>query len=343
MESTTSVVTQQEDEKGRAPSTYEGDIGLRGDKLDPELQDSLRQIVVQFEQEEYTNWRYQYQKFAYADFFYKGSQNLYWNFGTDSWQEPTGADYKRAGYDEGQIYHYPVNFYEAGEANSVVSLIAEGLKNSLSIREREIDVELSRMNLREVDARSEIKAELSAFYDLTGVSDPNLPYRSDTRDLFESSWDDLRRSPRNRGVTFTVSVPVWDWGVNKAEVERSKASLRSTELRQEEEHKTIERTIRDVVERVREAKRRLNVLEKSQEVAQKSFEMSLERFDNGVITSRELALERNSLTTTKTSYLNAYISYQLAVAGLKRTTLYDFENDRELVNSPPRSPSLAKQ
>ncbi|KKN36124.1 hypothetical protein LCGC14_0776680 [marine sediment metagenome] len=113
MESTTSVVTQQEDEKGREPSTYEGDIGLRGDKLDPELQNSLREIVVQFEQEEYTNWRYQYAKFAYADFFYKGSQNLYWDYGRDSWREPTGSDYKRAGYDEGEIYHYPVNFYEA--------------------------------------------------------------------------------------------------------------------------------------------------------------------------------------------------------------------------------------
>ncbi|MCB7129860.1 MAG: hypothetical protein J3T61_10030, partial [Candidatus Brocadiales bacterium] len=112
------------DEKGRPPSTYEGDIGLRGDKLDPELQQSLRQIIGQFEQEEYYNWRYQYAKFALADYFYRGIQNVFWDYGRDGWREPTGSDYKRAGYDEGEIYHYPVNFYEA-MAESIMAVLGQ--------------------------------------------------------------------------------------------------------------------------------------------------------------------------------------------------------------------------
>jgi len=110
---TYSGVSQQEDEKGRAPSSYEGEIGLRGDQLPKELQDSLRQIVRQFEQEEYYNWRYQYAKFALADFYYRGIQNVFFDYARDSYREPTAQDYAQVGYDQGEIYHYPVNFYSA--------------------------------------------------------------------------------------------------------------------------------------------------------------------------------------------------------------------------------------
>ena len=48
--------------------------------------------------------------------------------------------------------------------------------------------------------------------------------------------------------------------------------------------------------------------------------------NNGDITSQELALNRDRLTDAKTSYLNAYIDYRLAIADLKRKTLMDFES-----------------
>jgi len=205
-----------------------------------------------------------------------------------------------------------------------------GLANRTEIRESEIDVALSEINLTQVDADREISAELNAYYDFTGRSDSDLAYNTGTADLFNSSWDDLERRPANRGVTFTVDIPIWDWGVNKAEVESAKASLRRNELQVEEERKDIVNSVKEAVRQVKTAESRLQVLERSQEVAQKTYDISLERFSNGVITSLDLAQDNRSLSSAKLQYLSAYISYKLAVADLKRKTLYDFETDKPL-------------
>ena len=99
----------------------------------------------------------------------------------------------------------------------------------------------------------------------------------------------------------------------------------------DDEKVTVEREIKDVVARVREAENRLSVLEKSQKLAERSYEISLARFDNGDITAQNLALDRDRLNQARSAYLDAYIDYQTAVADLKRKTLYDFENDRSLI------------
>jgi outer membrane protein len=67
-------------------------------------------------------------------------------------------------------------------------------------------------------------------------------------------------------------------------------------------------------------------------VAQRAFDISLERFNNGDITSQELALNRNRLVQAKTSYLSAYVDYKLSVADLRRKTMWDFAADRSLVD-----------
>lgn len=206
-----------------------------------------------------------------------------------------------------------------------------GLANRSEIREQAIERRLQEIELSRTDARSEFKAELSAYYDLSGVSDAALPYSTNTRELFRSSWEDLQDRPKNRGVLFSVSMPLWDSGVNGAEVAAARARLDQAVLNLENERTTVEREIKDVVARVREAESRLEVLEKSQRLAERGYEISLARFDNGDITAQELALDRSRLTQARGAFLDAYIDYQIAVADLKRKTLYDFENDRSLV------------
>ena len=206
------------------------------------------------------------------------------------------------------------------------------LTNRSEIRENEIDVELAKISVKQADARSEIKGELVASYDLTGISDPTLPYGSSVRRLWDSSLDDLDRRPNNRSIVFNLSVPLWDWGVNAAEVAEARAELQSRELDLIEQKKTIIREVRAVVGELKEAENRLHVLEKQEKVAQKAFDISVERFNNGDITSQDLALDRNRLVTARSSYLEAFIDFKIALADLKRKTMWDFENNKSLVN-----------
>ncbi|MDP2982437.1 MAG: TolC family protein [Candidatus Latescibacter sp.] len=206
--------------------------------------------------------------------------------------------------------------------------ITEGLKNRSEVREGEISIEQGKMNIRDIASNNQINGVVSAFYDFSGVSDSSLPFSTGPGDLFNSSWDDMQRRPRNRGVTFTLNVPIWDWGVNEARVTSAQAQLQNTQLRLEDTKKTIERGIKDSVSRVRDAESRIQILQKRQEIAQKSYDISLERFNIGEIKADDLAQDRNRLNSAKMAYLGAYISYQLAAADLKRNTLFDFETGK---------------
>jgi outer membrane protein len=209
--------------------------------------------------------------------------------------------------------------------------VAHGRRHRAEIREDEIDRRLAAISLMQTRANNAISGEVSAYYDRTGVSDPEFPYETYMDELLNSSLMDLRRRPRNLGVRFSLKVPIWDWGTSDAEVLAARAFLQQREVNLEEQQQAVARDIRSVIARLREAEGRLEVLKKSEGVAQRSYDINLARFENGDITARELSDAHESLTRARQSYLDAYIQYQLAVADLKRRTLYDFENDKSLV------------
>ena len=203
--------------------------------------------------------------------------------------------------------------------------IEQASRNRLEIYEAELDIKLQKIQLDRAERVRELKGNISAYYDITGVSTLG---EGSIRQLFESSFDNFVDRPPNRGITFTLSYPIFDWGRGSARKQQEQANLRETELSYENTKVTIVREVRDVVRSVEEAKNRLKINEKNQQVAQRSYEISRMRFENGDITSQELGVEQERLATTQLNYLDAYITYQLAVADLKRKTLWDFQNNR---------------
>jgi len=132
-------------------------------------------------------------------------------------------------------------------------------------------------------------------------------------------------------VAFTLSVPIWDSGVNGAEVAGARAALERTELDRDEQQRRVVLEVNAALTALRESRGRLEVLGRSVELAGRSLEISVQRFDNGDITSQELALDRDRLTQARMAYLDAFIEYQLAGADLKRQTLYDFVRGEALL------------
>ena len=107
-----------------------------------------------------------------------------------------------------------------------------------------------------------------------------------------------------------------------------KVLIRDRKLYLENKRNEIIQEVRDVVRSVKEAKNRLKIYQESQEVTDLTYRISKMRFENGDINSQELALEQERLAESQLAYLNAFITYQLAIADLKRKTLWDFENGK---------------
>ncbi|MCL4540350.1 MAG: TolC family protein [Bacteroidetes bacterium] len=203
-----------------------------------------------------------------------------------------------------QLDYKPVNI-DLNEA------IDYALASRKELANAKADIALSRLSVDEISSQGNVTAEISANYGIN--KDANL---------FQEIYHDFAGS---RSVTFTVKVPVLDWGENRREVESAEASLKEYELIYENNKEQIKKEIIEIVNRINFAKARVEALSKSVAVAQKSYDISIQRFQAGTITSSDLQQMQLRLTDAKTNSLNALIDYKLALADLKRKTLHDFE------------------
>ena len=202
------------------------------------------------------------------------------------------------------------------------------LKNRTEIRERDIAIEQQEMSIRQRKAEGMVRGYFDAYVQKTGTSmgDIDTPYGRTIR----NSATDFADRPINYGVGITVSVPLLDWGENKARVRAAEARQRQNYLAKEELERTIETEIRNSVAQLNNNLKRLQLLEKNVAIAEKSFAITLQRFTDGDIDSQTLALERNRLNSAYRNHLSAYIAYQLSLADIMRKTLYDFEKGEEI-------------
>jgi len=204
----------------------------------------------------------------------------------------------------------------------------EALKNRLEIGEADLQIRLQEIEVDRAGRVREFKGSVSAYYDLTGVSTLGT---GTTGELFDSSFDNFIERPPNRGISLTFSYPVFDWGRGKSRVQQETVDLRKAELDRENLIRDIENGVRDTTRRVTESLNRLQIHEKNQDVARRSLDISTLRFENGDITSQDLAQVQERLAETQLQYLDAFIAYQLALNDLKRKTLWDFKNNRSYV------------
>lgn len=202
--------------------------------------------------------------------------------------------------------------------------VREGIKNRLEISESQIDIELQKIQIDRAKGEREFKGSISGFYDITGVS---TLASGNVGDLFESSLRNAEHRPANKGITFTISYPISDWGRGKARLQKEKVELLNRKLSLDNLKNSIILEIRDIVRRFVENKNKLEVHQKNQELARRNYKIMELRFENGDISSQELAIERERLSSIQIAYLDSYISYQLALANLKRKTMWDFQNN----------------
>jgi outer membrane protein TolC len=203
--------------------------------------------------------------------------------------------------------------------------INQGLLNRMELSEAQYDIDLQKIQSDRAKREGRIKGTISAYYDLTGVSTLN---GGSTGALFNSSIDNIRVRPPNRSIVFTIAIPVVDWGRSKSMYKRENYNLEAKKLILENVKSTIIKEIRDIVRTVEESRNSLSTYEKNKEVSVRSYKISQLRFSNGELTSQQLGVEQERLSQVQLEYLNAYITYQMTLADLKRKTMWDFQNNR---------------
>lgn len=192
--------------------------------------------------------------------------------------------------------------------------LQEALQRRTELRTDEIDIELSRISVKETDALREIKGQLNLSYGI-------FKRDSSLTKAFKNFIDD-------RSVTLSLTIPLWDWNRNSYQVQAAKANLESNRLVQKNRIENIKQEIRAAVRNLHSAQQRIDITKRSEELAEKSYKISLLKFENGDLSSQDLALEQNRLTQSRVNSLSAIIDYKQALSDLRRKTLWDFEKNQ---------------
>jgi outer membrane protein TolC len=158
------------------------------------------------------------------------------------------------------------------DPNKAVEL---ALINRLEIRDREIQIELQKLQISWQKSQGLPQASLEASWDRTGIS--NIGISDAFSKSLSGSWDNLMDRPSNYMVGLRISIPVIDWGRNKRLVRAAEARQKQFNLAKEDEERGIEVEVRNLVANLQTTLKRLQLLERNVSVAEKSFSITLER------------------------------------------------------------------
>lgn len=193
------------------------------------------------------------------------------------------------------------------------------LKQRLELRQQQISIENSQFGLITASAYNEFKGNVSVAVGLSGDN-------KSVGNIYQKPTD-------NEDVLLKLEIPLWDWGERKSKIKAAEASLQISELDFENEKIDIVFNIRQTYRNLQNLVYQIEIAEKSVENAQLTYQLNLEKYENGDLTSMDLSLYQNQLSSKKNELTNALINYKLELLNLKIQTLWDFETGKSIV--PP--------
>lgn len=195
--------------------------------------------------------------------------------------------------------------------------IAYAIHQRMELRQNEIDIETSRMSLVQTKDDDKINGTVDLSVGLFG-NDKNFGQ------IYDASTD-------NESVALSFNIPIWDWGARKSRIKIAENTVKSSEISFDQEKVSIELEIRQTYRNLKNLIYQIDIAKKNVENAQKTYELNLEKYENGDLTSMDLSLYQNQLSTQKNSLTSALINYKLGLLNLKIQTLWDFETGKSVL------------
>ncbi|MDR1562248.1 MAG: TolC family protein [Dysgonamonadaceae bacterium] len=195
--------------------------------------------------------------------------------------------------------------------------VEHAFASRLELRRREIEAKLSEYSLIVEKEKNRFNGKVGLSLGLTG-NDP----------VFGDMYSKPTQSP-SVGVTFTV--PIFDWGENRARVKAKELEIKSQELEAGEERIDIVMYIRQECRALRNLQTQVEIAEQNIINAQLTYDLNMVRYRNGDLSGMGFVQFQTQLTSAKNDYTNALIKYKESLLRLKILSLYDFERNVEVV------------
>lgn len=176
--------------------------------------------------------------------------------------------------------------------------------------------------------RQLIEAEQSVAQARTGVGpsvqlDASYGIRGSDLNLQDAYGNTIPTQRLNAGV----SIPITNWGRNKAQMKIATSNKDLTELQVDNQRLRFEQEVINQVNQFNFRKREFVIASKSDAIGQKQFDIAYKRYLIGKIDITDLNIALQGKDQAKRSYLRAMRNYWVDYYVLRQLTLYDFDND----------------
>jgi outer membrane protein len=189
--------------------------------------------------------------------------------------------------------------------------LAYALENRMELRQRAIDIERSQFELIRTKALNEFKGAVALSLGVFGDNEraPKI-------------YDVPSVNPR---VAISFSIPIFDWGENRARMDAANTSREIRKIDLEIEKNDIIINIRKVYRNLQNLENQISIAEQNVKNATLTYDLNLERYKNGDLTSIDLNRFQSQLSEKKSTLADALINYKIELLNLKILSLYNFE------------------
>jgi outer membrane protein len=192
-----------------------------------------------------------------------------------------------------------------------------GLENRMELRQRAIDIERSQFELIRTKALNEFKGAVALSLGVFGDN--------------ERAPEVYKVPAVNPRIAISFSIPIFDWGENKARMDAANASREIKKVDLEVEKNDITINIRKAYRNLQNLENQILIAEQNVKNATLTYDLNLERYKNGDLTSIDLNRFQSQLSEKKSAYADALINYKIELLNLKILSLYDFETQQPVI------------
>jgi outer membrane protein TolC len=127
-----------------------------------------------------------------------------------------------------------------------------------------------------------------------------------------------------------IDIPLVQWGRAKANVAAAQAQAEQVSIQVEQDRRTLEWSVRNEVRQFTLQSQNMVIASKADTIAQRRFEVARARYMIGKIDITNLQISQNEKDNARSSYMQTLRDYWVGYYRLRRATLFDFRENRQV-------------
>lgn len=193
---------------------------------------------------------------------------------------------------------------------NVQDVLQKALDNTSYSPTQQLTVLRSKKNLAQVKATNGLQVQLSSEIGFT-----------QTANDFASAYSQLKD---NEIIGLSVSLPIFDWGLNKGKIKMAEAQMEISKTKVEQAQIELYQSVnRKVMEFNSQAVQCKNSL-KAQDISTERYEITKRQFSAGSISVTDLNTAQSEMENAKIQYLDQLQTFWTDYYELQKVTLYDW-------------------